>query len=462
MHLSSLLRTRKRIPERQPTALGARPRPPAPTTAPAVGAVTAATAVLSLAVGCAPAGPAVPGAPAAPGGQGTGRPHWAQAWGAAVQPPAGRAEDAPGNWSEGGFRNESVRQVVRVTAGGSQIRIRLSNRYGTAPLKLGGAAVARSAGGGAVWPGTTRRVTFRGAGSAVVPPGGELTGDPLPLPASPRQELAITLRLTGRTGPATFHRVGLTPAYRAPGDHLADVLPTAYTRTSRATYYLTGVDVLSRDAPARSTVVAFGDSVTDGVGTTPGADGRYPDDLAERLTAARRGLGVVNRGIAGNMLLTDSPCSGERGVARFRREVLDRPDVRTVILELGSNDIGLNRSRTRCLPPSHRPLSARQLIDGYASLVRAAHRRGIKVIGTTVIPLHGYPGHTADAERLRARVNHWIRTGGAFDAVADFDRALADPAHPDRPRARYAAADGLHPNDTGSRALARAIPLDRL
>ncbi|KUL34853.1 G-D-S-L family lipolytic protein [Streptomyces sp. NRRL F-4489] len=433
-----------------------RPRKPKRTPAAAATASLALTAALTLAAGCAPAGPATPT------GEAAVRPHWAQSWGAAVQPPAGRAQGAPGNWSRRGFRDASVRQIVRVTAGGSQVRIRLSNRYGTAPLKIGGAALGRSAGGGAVWPGTTRRVTFRGAGSAVVPPGGELTGDPLPLAASPGEDLAITLRFTGRTGPATFHRVGLAPSYRAPGDHLTDVLPTAYTRTSRATYYLTGVDVLSRSAPVRGTVVAFGDSVTDGVGTTPGADRRYTDDLAARLTAARRGLGVVNRGIAGNMLLTRSPCAGEPGVARFRREVLDRPDVRTVILELGSNDIGLSHARTRCLPPSHRPLTARRLVDGYASLVRAAHRRGIKVIGTTVIPLHGYPGHTAREERLRARVNHWIRTGGAFDAVADFDRALADPAHPDRPRPGYAARDGLHPNDTGARALAEAIPLDRL
>ncbi|MFF2809080.1 SGNH/GDSL hydrolase family protein [Streptomyces sp. NPDC058000] len=423
-------------------------------------ATVTALALTACTAGCAPSAPTTPAGP--PGSAPAARPHWTQTWGAAVQPPVDGDEDEPANWSKSGFRNHSVRQVVRVTASGSQVRLRLSNRYGTGPLKVDGAALARSAGGGVAWPGTTRRLTFGHTGTTVIPAGQETTSDPLPLATSPLEDLVITLRFAGRTGPATFHRVGLATSYRAAGDHLDDVLATAYTQSSRATYYLSGVDVLDSAGPARSTVVAFGDSLTDGVGTTPDAHNRYLDDLAERLIAARRDRSVVNRGIAGNMLLTDSPCFGEKGTTRFRREVLDRPDVRTAILELGGNDIGVNWSRNPCLPPTRHPVTARQIADGYTSLVRAAHQHGIKVVGTTVIPLRGYPGYSARAERLRTEVNHWIRTSGTFDTVVDLDRALADPAHPDHPRPGYVFMDGLHPDDAGSHALANAFGLDAL
>ncbi|MFJ9466225.1 SGNH/GDSL hydrolase family protein [Streptomyces caniferus] len=272
----------------------------------------------------------------------------------------------------------------------------------------------------------------------------------------------VSLYFAGRTGPATFHRVGQATSYRASGNHLADAPAAAYTRTSQSSYYLGGVDVSGSVPAGRKTVVAWGDSATDGVGATPDADGRYTDDLVERLVTGRRQVGVVNAGIAGNTLLTSSSCFGEKGTARFRRDVLDRPGVRTVIVELGGNDIGANWSEGPCLPPSHRPVSARQITHAYGELVRAAHERGIKVIGATVIPLKGYPGCSAKVERLRQQVNHWIRTSRVYDAVVDFDRAMADPAHPDRPRPGYVYEDGLHPNDAGYHALANAFDLTEL
>lgn len=391
--------------------------------------------------------------PAAP------RDRWTQTWGAAVQQPVDGAEGDVPNWSRRGFSGESVRQVVRVGVGGSRVRIRLSNRFGRAPLRVAGVAVARSGGGAQAWPGTTRKVMFRHSGATVVPAGGEAVSDAVALSTSPLEKLVVTLYFAGRTGPATFHRVGQATSYRATGNHLADAPATAYTRTSQSGYYLGGIDVSGSLPAGRHTVVAWGDSATDGVGATPDADGRYTDDLAERLVTARRHVGVVNAGIAGNMLLTSSPCFGEKGTARFRRDVLDRPGVRTVILELGGNDIGANWSEGRCFPSSHRPVSARQITDAYRELIRAAHERGIKVIGATVIPLKGYPGYSAKVERLRQQVNHWIRTSRVYDAVVDFDRAMADPAHPDRPRPGYVYEDGLHPNDAGYHALANAFDL---
>ncbi|MYX07887.1 SGNH/GDSL hydrolase family protein [Streptomyces sp. SID8375] len=386
---------------------------------------------------------------------------WTEAWGAAVQQPVeGDVDDVP-NWSGKGFRQQSVRQVVRVSAGGARVRIRLSNRFGKAPLRVDGAVIARSGGGAQAWPGTTRKVTFRHSGrhsaSTVIPAGGEAIGDAVRLSTSPLENLVVTLYFAGATGPATFHRVGLTTSYRAAGNHLNDVLAKAYRQSSESSYFLSGVDVSGPFRERRNTVVALGDSATDGVGSTPEAHGGYTDGLAERLVAARRNVGVVNAGIAGNMLLTSSSCFGEKGVTRFRRDVLDRPGVRTVIVELGANDVGANWATGPCFPSSHKPVSARQIAEGYRTLIRAAHGRGIKVIGATLVPLKGYPGYSAKVERLRAQVNHWIRTSGAYDAVVDFDKALADPAHPDRPRPGYVYEDGLHPNDAGYQAIVNAF-----
>ncbi|USA02169.1 SGNH/GDSL hydrolase family protein [Streptomyces lydicamycinicus] len=358
-----------------------------------------------------------------------------------------------------------MRQVLRVGVGGDRVRIRLSNRYGKKPLRVDGAVIARSGGGAQAWPGTARKVSFRHAGSTVIPAGGEAVGDPVKLSTSPLENLVVTLYFAGETGPATFHRVGLAGSYRAAGNHLNDVLAKAYRESSQSSYFLSGVDVSGPFRASRNTVVALGDSATDGVGATAEANGRYTDVLGERLIAGRRNLGVVNAGIAGNMLLTSSSCFGEKGIARFRRDVLDRPGVRTVIVELGANDVGANWSTGPCFPSSHKPVSARQITEGYRALIRAAHGRGIKAIGATLVPLSGYPGypdHAAKVERLRTQVNHWIRTSGAFDAVVDFDKALADPAHPERPRPGYVYEDGLHPNDAGYQAIANAFELSVL
>ncbi|WP_405839982.1 SGNH/GDSL hydrolase family protein [Streptomyces platensis] len=396
---------------------------------------------------------------------GEGGLRWAQAWGAAVQQPVeGDVDDVP-NWSRRGFRHQSVRQVVRVGVGGERVRIRLSNRYGRTPLRVDGAVIARSGGGAQAWPGTSKKVAFRGARSTVIPAGGEAVGDAVTLSTSPLENLVVTLYFAGATGPATFHRVGLAASYRADGNHLDDVLAQAFRESSQSSYFLDGVDVSGPFRARRNTVVALGDSATDGVGATAEANGRYTDVLGERLVAGRRNLGVVNAGIAGSMLLTSSSCFGEKGIARFRRDVLDRPGVRTVIVELGANDVGANWSTGPCLPSSHKPVSARRITEGYRALIRAAHGRGIKVIGATLVPLSGYPGypgHAAKVERLRTQVNHWIRTSGAYDAVVDFDKALADPAHPERPRPGYVYEDGLHPNDAGYQAIANAFELSVL
>ncbi|MBY6307343.1 SGNH/GDSL hydrolase family protein (plasmid) [Streptomyces clavuligerus] len=414
---------------------------------------------------------------------------WSGAWAAAHQYPVA-APVHPYNWSVEGFGEQSVRQVVRLSAGGRQLRVRLSNRYGKAPLRIADATVARSGRGAALGPGGLRTLRFGDAREVTIAPGAERVSDSFRLPVRPLTRLTVTLYLTGSAGPVSFHAEGLTTAYRADGNRTRDVTGRPFQGpTTLATYALSDVEVSgpvpgatnatnaentedaedaengrsagrsdSRRNAAEGTVVAFGDSITDGSGSTPDTDRRYPDRLAELLTAAGSRLAVVNTGISGNRLLSDNLCYGERALTRFRHDVLARPGVRTAVVLIGINDIGAARSPdTGCgvTPES----TARQLIDGHKALIRAARAQGVTVVGATLLPfrnaLYGYWSPAKNA--LRKEVNHWLRTSGAYDRVVDLDRVLRDPADPDRLLAAYDAGDHLHPNDAGMDAIARAV-----
>ncbi|MEV4580488.1 SGNH/GDSL hydrolase family protein [Nonomuraea jabiensis] len=376
-------------------------------------------------------------------------PSWHAAWGTAAQPAVPTADWYGANWSQQGFADDSVRQVVRLTDGGTKVRIRLSNVYGSGPLRIAGATVGRAGTGAAVLPGTLRRLRFGGRAATVIPPGREIVSDAAPFPTSPREQLAVTLRLNAPTGPATFHHFAMATSYRATGDRLADPSAAPFTQHSDSWYYLTGVETTG--GARHRTVVAFGDSLTDGVGSTKGADARYPDRLAERLRAAGRPLSVINAGIGGNRVLTDSPVYGERAVSRFTRDVLDRSGVRSVVVMAGVNDLAAWNETG--------PVTAAQLIDGHRTLIRLARARGVRVVGATIMPIVASAAYTERGEEIRQQVNHWIRTSGAYDAVADFDRAVADG---DRLKAAYDSGDHIHLNDTGYRAIADAIDLDTL
>lgn len=424
---------------------------------------TAIAAAIAIAVaGMAVAVPASSAAASA-GDVGRGR-AWSGVWATAAQPPIPGNEFVGPNWSLKGFADESVRQVVRVSAGGSRVRIRLSNRYGTKPLRVAGATIAKAGEGAAVRPGTVRPLTFDRSLSTTIGAGGAATSDATILFTAPLQKLTVTLYFAEPTGAATFHEAGFTTTYRAAGDRRFEHGGEAFAgETSHSWYYLTGVDVAGGPGRPSGTVVAFGDSITDGVLTTPNANNRYPDELAERLVAAGRPMGVLNAGISGNMLLTDAPCfAGEKGVSRFGRDVLDQPGVGTAIVLEGINDIGLGGTDIGCGTPP--VVTAAQLIEGHRTLIRAAHARGITIIGATLTPMKGSPyGHdTPHNEAVRDAVNHWIRNSGEYDAVVDFDRALADPADPDALLPAYDSGDHLHPNDAGMRAMAAAVDLDTL
>ncbi|MEU4579728.1 SGNH/GDSL hydrolase family protein [Nonomuraea sp. NPDC023979] len=396
-----------------------------------------------------PLAAAPPPAAAADGGR------WGGGWATAVQQPT--ATPWFPNWSQQGFEDHSVRQVIRTSVSGTHLRIRLSNAYGTTPLRLTGATIAKTATGAGVRPGTTRPLTFGHTASVTVPAGGQAASDAVRLPVRALEQLTVTLYFREATGPATFHSIAMATSYRATGNRLRDTASTAYTETSLSRYYLSGLDVSGR----KNTVVTFGDSITDGYGATNDADDRYPDRLAERLAGS--GTAVLNAGIGGNRVLNDSACFGEKAVARFQRDALAQPGVRTVIVLEGINDILFPQDTSACATPNPR-VSAKELIDGHRTLIRLARSRGVRIIGGTLPPFKGSALYSEYGESVRQAVNQWIRTGGEYDAVADFDRALADPDphHAGELLPAYDSGDRLHPSPAGYQAMADAVDLSTL
>lgn len=378
---------------------------------------------------------------------------WVGAW--AASPVSAGVELVPG-WSLDGFENHTVRQVVRVSTGGLGVRIRLSNVYGSTSVRVAGASIARAVDGAEIRPGTSHRLTFGLSGTVVIPAGGEVASDLALLATAPLESLTVSLYFAEPTGPATYHWFASATSYRGDGDRRLDTNASAFTHTSGSWYYLTGIDVLG--LATRDAVVTLGDSITDGAYSTVDANNRYPDELAERLVSARIPRGVLNAGIGGNRVLNDSVCFGAGALARLRRDVLDEPGVRTVIVLEGINDIRASEVETPCLEPNP-VVNAADLIAGHREIISRAHARGMTVIGATLLPFKGDGLYSARGNQVRAELNAWIRTGGEYDAVADFDRALADPADPDRLRTVYDSGDHLHPSDAGMRAMANAVDL---
>ncbi|GAB3415851.1 SGNH/GDSL hydrolase family protein [Flindersiella endophytica] len=382
---------------------------------------------------------------------------WSATWGTAVQNPM--AEWSGPNWAMPGFADQSVRQVVRVSTGGPIVRVRLSNLYGTGPLRIAGATIAKTAEGAAVEAGSVRQLRFGHSRSTTVAAGSGVASDAVALRVGALEKLTVTLYFANPTGPTTYHEGAFATSYRADGDHRSDVAGTAYAgETNDSWYFLDGIDVLGG---TRGTVVAFGDSITDGYFTTRDANNSYPDELAERLTAAGKRIGVDNEGIGGNKVLTDSVCLGEKGVTRIFRDVVRQPGVRSVIILEGINDIGMSAYPADECGPSL-DATAEQIIDGHRTMIRAAHAHGITAIGATLTPIKGSFYDTPANEAKRDAVNHWIRTSGEYDAVADFDRAVSNPADPDAILPTYDGGDALHPNDAGMKAMAAAVPLGAL
>lgn len=374
-------------------------------------------------------------------------------WIASPQPPS---EGFTPNWSREGFWRQSLRQVVRLSAGGGRLRVRLSHAYGTSPVRVAGASVGRTAAGAAVEPGSLVRLTFGGAGDAALHPWrasgttarGELVSDDVPLAVAAGESVTVTLYFDAATGPATFHAQAFTAGYRGEGDRSADTGGEGFDATTESWYFLSAVEV---DAGRADAVALFGDSITDGFGSTPGANRRWSDALARRT-----GRPVLNAGIGGNLLLNDSAWYGERGLGRLRRDVLDRAGVDTLVVLLGLNDIGFSETDEQ---PTYKPapvVEAEELIAGHRELIRQGRAAGLRVIGATLLPFAGSDHWGEHAAKVSHELNEWIRCSGEYDAVVDLHRALADPADPDRLHPSYDFGDHLHPNDAGYEVMAEA------
>jgi lysophospholipase L1-like esterase len=378
--------------------------------------------------------------------------HWITTWSAAADQ-AGPV-----------MQSVTIRQIVRSSAGGVKLRIRLSNIYGTGPVSIAAAHVALHASGSAIKAGTDHAVTFNGMSALKIAKGESALSDPVDMNVAALQELAISLYLPRQSGRSTIHGVGLDNTYiqRGKNDSDAASLPSSKIGTSR--YFLTDVDVASSDMAG--TIVVLGDSITDGVGSTENTNSRWADVLAVRLQSEPKlaSIAVANSGIAGNRLLQNAadPFRGDSVLVRFDRDALSKSGVRWVILQLGMNDIGA----ASVLGTPLAQASSRQIIDGMKNLIAQAHVKGINIIGTTLMPNAGVEFGTAKhtyfsaaGEIKRQEVNSWIRGAHAFDAVADFDQVMRDPAHPDRLLESYDSGDHLHPNDAGHKAMAEAIAL---
>ncbi|RXR06148.1 SGNH/GDSL hydrolase family protein [Pseudoxanthomonas composti] len=349
--------------------------------------------------------------------------------------------------------NQTVRQVVRVSVGGKRLRVVLSNAYGDAPLVIGAAHLAEAAAGASIVAGSDRVLHFDGQPSITIPAGASWVSDPVALDVADGGRLALSLYLPQPTPPATFHWEGLEQAWFAEGDVTAAARLTT-TGAAEVRLFATSVQVQT-ETPRL--VATLGDSITDGAGSTAGADHRWPDYLAQAL--ARRGIAVANAGISGARVL--STLMGESALARLDRDVLAQPGIETVVLLMGINDIGWPGS---ALAPEAPPVETTALIGGYRQLIARTHARGVRIVGATLPPFEGalvdsaIAGYySADKERARQAVNRWVRQEGAFDAVVDLDLLLRDPARPARLLPTYDSGDHLHPGDAGYAAIAQAV-----
>ncbi len=385
---------------------------------------------------------------------------WIGTWAASPQPVWGADFPVPLNMPRN-LWNQTLRQVARVSLGGHRVRVVLSNEYGDQPLVIGAAHVATAGQGSATTPGSDRVLTFGGETSVVVPPGAPVVSDPVDLDVAPLGNVAVSLFLPAITPLSTMHWEGVQTATIAAGNHVADaeIKPEA-TMKSRA--FLSEIMV---EAPAgASAVVTFGDSITDGANSTPDANHRWPDVLAERLQKdGRTGVAVLNEGISGARVLTDR--MGVNALARFDDDVAAQPHASVVVLMMGINDIGWPLSP---LAPQETEPSAAAIIGGYKQLIARAHLHGLRIVGATLTPFavafqgkpfEGY--YDEQKEKEREAVNAFIRSG-AFDGVIDFDAVVRDPADPKRIQAKFDSGDHLHPNDAGYAAMADAIDLGML
>ncbi len=347
----------------------------------------------------------------------------------------------------GPYTDKTVRNIVHTSIAGSDVRVRLSNAFGTVPVTFDAVYLGTQSSGAALVAGSNREVTFGGSDSITVPKGAEVLSDPVPVTVAAGTNLAVSVHVDGATGEVTGHPDAQQDSYYSDGDTAADPAATSYVYPTTSWFFVDGLFV---DSPgACGAIVALGDSITDGYQSTPDANHRWPDYLADRLrqlpTPAR--TAVADEGISGNEITADG--AGVSAQARLDHDVLAQPGARTVIFLEGINDIG-NGVVT----------SAAQLISADEQIIARVHADGLRIFGGTLLPFSGAGYYSPRKETIREVLNTWIRTSGAFDGVIDFDASLRDPANPTQLLAAYDSGDHLHPNDAGYQAMANTVNLN--
>ena len=353
------------------------------------------------------------------------------------------------------FSNQTVRMILRTSIGGRRARVKLSNAFGSAPVLIGAAHLAKRGTGSAIAPGTDRPLTFGGKASVTMMPGVVVVSDPIDIDVPALGDLAVSLYLPSDTGPPTTHATALHTTYISTEGDFTGQSEFPLAGTTQQYYWVSSVEV---DAPADAgAIVAFGDSITDGARSTADTNNSWPALLAARLGAdkATANIAVVNEGIGGNRLFTDATgLAGVSALARLDRDALSHPNVKWLMILEGINDIGTLASSTTTTP-----ITKDDLIWVLQQVIDRAHSQGIKVIGCTLTPYEGAGYARENGEAIRSAVNEWVRKSGAFDAVVDFEAATRDPNNPKRFKPEFDPGDHLHPNDAGYKAMADAVDL---
>jgi lysophospholipase L1-like esterase len=351
------------------------------------------------------------------------------------------------------FSSVTVREIAHISAGGPQIRLRFTNEFGIDPLTVADAHVALSAGGSAIQPASDHAVTFGGAASVNIPPGGAIFSDPVALAVAPLSDVAVSFYLPPQIMRAeTLHGFADQDNFVADG-HSPAAPDLSQPTTLSSWYFFDGIDVAAGDGSRA--IVTLGDSITDGAHSLRNANLRWPDVLAARLNQDPNlaHISVLNEGIGGNRVLNEM--TGPSALSRLDRDVLSQNGVRYVIVLESINDIGH-------MPHPTAPndiITAAQLEFGLKQIADAAHQHGIKAIGATLTP-YGGANYASDAgEQIREAVNDWIRSSGTFDGVVDFDKITQDPQNPTHFNPAYDSGDHLHPGDDGYKAMGGGIDL---
>lgn len=372
------------------------------------------------------------------------QPNWIVTWGTSQQiTEPNNLPPAPG------LSGNTLRQRIKVSMGGKTLRLRLSNTFGNAPLVIGAAAISTTTGGDVARTADARKLTFHGTDSITIPAGQMVTTDAVTFDVPPRGDLAISLHVASMPVVVTGHPGSRTTSYILPGNHVMDEQLSGSAQTDHW-YIIADLEVVAPSSAA--TIVALGNSITDGRGSGTNRNNRWPDNLAVRLQgdAGLRNISVVNAGIGGNTVLRGG--LGPTALNRFDRDVLERPNVKWVLLLEGVNDLGGANAQNA-------DRIADELIAAYQTLVAKSHARGIKVYGCTILPFGRANYDTPEREAARQKVNAFVRSAGAFDAVVDFDLVMRDPANPRQLLPEVDTGDHLHPNELGYVRMADAIDL---